>query len=169
MEKQKSLDRLVTVSKIFRDARFEQLCRENAELRLQLFWKDHNDRMLKTVMEKVNKCNCWQCAVTGRMDKDDGVDDSKKCEFIPWFEEQLITCGITSGNVLKVSVSQHHISGSWNPVWDVDCHLVKIPMIGGDWSAFTYGLKLWKAKTVDDPELKKLEKLFNLLEAEGDE
>ena len=169
MEKEKSLDRLVTVSKLFRDARFEQVCRENADLRLQLFWKDHNVQALITAMEHANnrdnspKCNCWNCAVSGRMDEEVGVYESKPCEFILWIEEKITICGLTSGRVLPESTPQEHTSDTWNSVWDVDCHFVKIPMVGGEWSAFTYGAKLWSAKTINDPELKKLEKLFELL------
>ena len=31
---------------------------------------------------------------------------------------------------------------------------------GEDWDCFTYGAKLWKAKSVDDPEIQKLKLLF---------
>ena len=175
MEKQRSLDRLVTVSKIFRDARFEQICKENAELRLQLFWKDHNTQMLEDAMrhannwEKSPKCNCWKCSLSGRKDDDVEVDELKTCEFIPWFEEKITACDLTIGYVQMGSTSKYHMSNNLNPVWDVDCHFVKIVMMGGDWSAFTYGSKLWDAKTVNDPELRKLEKLFKLLDQENDE
>lgn len=169
MEKERHLDRLATVCKIFTDARVAELRTENENLRLQLFWKDHSVQALEKVIREANtwdkspKCNCWKCAVTGRMDNDTVIDEPKKCDFIPWFEEKITTCGLIAGSILRDSKEQTHMSNSLNHVWDVDCHFVKIPMMGGDWSAITYGSKFWKAKTVNDPELKKLEKLFELI------
>ena len=55
------------------------------------------------------------------------------------------------------------MSNPWDSVFDVDCHFVKLCENGGGWFMFTYGAKLWSAKTINDPELKKLEKLFELL------
>ena len=168
MEKERSLDRLITCSKLFRDARFEEICKENAELRLQLFWKDHHCQILKTVMKNANlnssECNCMHCFLSGRTNEDVEIDKEKNCEFVPWFEEKLAACELIYGNVLRDSCSQDHISCRNGGVWDVDCHFVKLPMIGGDWHAFTCGSKLWKAKTVNDPELGKLVRLFKLLD-----
>lgn len=169
MEKEKHLDKLVTVSKIFVDARITHLRTENENLRLQLFWKDHNVQAMEKVIREANtwdkspKCNCWKCAVTGRMDDDAVIDEPKQCDFIPWFEQKIAACGLISGFVLGESERKTHISNTLNGVWDVDCHFVKIPMMGGDWSGITYGSKLWKAQTANDPELKKLEMLFEMI------
>ena len=166
---------MTTVSKLFRDARFEELCKENAQLRLQLFWKDHNVQMLKTAMDFANssdkspKCNCLNCALCGRMDEDDVYDDAKKCAFTPWFEAKIAECGLTYGYENQESTEQEHMSNKGIYVCNIDCHLVKDPTHDGDWGSFTYGSRLWKAKTVNDPELKKLEKLFELLEPTFDD
>lgn len=47
------------------------------------------------------------------------------------------------------------------PVHDVDAHFHHITR--DDWYMWTYGAKLRKAKTVNDPELHKLQILFHSL------
>ena len=151
------------------DARVAELRRENEELHLRLFWKDYSVHKLQEMMRMANcwdnspRCNCWNCAVTGRKDDDALVDGNKKCEFIPWFGAKVAACDMISGYILRTSTFSDHVSNPLNGVWDTDCHIIKIPCIGEDFGAITYGSKLWKAKTVNDPELKKLEKLFELL------
>ena len=157
------------------DARVAELRRENEELRLRLFWKDYRVSKLQKAMQMANcwenspNCNCWQCAVTGRMDCDTLVDESRKCGFISWFEAKVAACDLIVGYVLRDSTQSQHVSNPLNGVWDTDCHIVKIVMFGGDWSLFTYGSRLWKAKTVNDPELEKLKKLFELLSCDDSE
>ena len=173
MEKQRNLDRLATVSKVFMDSRVVELRRENEELRLRLFWKDHNVQMLEKVMKEANqmdnapKCNCFRCVLTERMDGD-VVYDNQSCTFIPWFEEKIKLCDLTTKYYTDLSLESTdyriHVSDtSGNPVFIADCHFVKYCTTGIDWGSFSYGSKLWKAKTVNDPELRKLEKLFELM------
>ena len=171
MEKQRSLDKLISVSKIFMDARVAELRSENENLRLQLFWKDYNVQSLRDVMERANnwpnspKCNCLSCAVSGRIDQDVSTDNARVCTYVPWFEEKFVACGLTSGYALPTSTYHPHMSDTWNSVCDVDCHLVNIGR--GDWVFFKYGKRLYQAQTVDDPELKKLQNLFHQLDADA--
>jgi hypothetical protein len=170
MEKEESVDRLSVVCRLLMDERVSGLRREVEELRLKLFWKDHSVQKLNEAMAEANhawdnspKCDCCNCLVAGRTDDDWVADDSKPCKFVPWFDEMFTVSGLTYGYVLDTSSHSDHISDSWNSVWDTDSHIVKLHTMSGDWSAFTYGSRLWKAKTVKDTELKKLEKLFQLL------
>ena len=171
MEKERSFDKLITISKVFMDARVAELRRENENLRLQLFWRDYNVQSLEALMGTSNnwdrspKCNCWSCAVSGRMDDGVEVDGARVCAYNPWFEEMIDECGLKFGHVRPDSTHHNHMSNTMNGVWDGDCHFVHVTR--GDWFQFTYGKRLYKAQTVDDPELKKLEKLFQLLDADS--
>jgi hypothetical protein len=179
MEKEKSLDKLITVSKVFMDSRVAELRKENQDLRLQLFWKDYTVNSLKEVMRNANNwdrsphCNCNICAESGRMQPESGrmqhenddpeIDSERDCAYIPWFEEKIAECGLTFGPMAKCSAYHPHMPNKWKEMHDVDYHLVKV---SSDWCSFHYGKKLNNAKTVDDPELKKLENLFQKLYAE---
>ena len=150
------------------DARVAELRRENENLRLQLFWKDYNVQSLQEIMRTANnwhkspKCDCLICAVSGRKDEEIETDNARACAFIPWFEEKIDMCGLKFGYAFQDSTNHPHMSNTLNGVLDVDCHFVKVGR--GDWLMFTYGKKLFRAQTVDDPELKKLKKLFQLLD-----
>jgi hypothetical protein len=172
MEKEAQFDRLLTVCNIMNGARVAELRRQVEELKVQLFWKDYNAGRLRESLLGINgypfssKCTCGNCDLTGRMDEGSLADITKQCVFVPWFESKLAECGLTYGHVLRESVGKQHESNVF-PVYDVDCHLIKITSMLGDWGMFTYGSKLWKAKNVNDPELQKLLRLFALLEADG--
>ncbi len=51
---------------------------------------------------------------------------------------------------------------SGNDVLDDGAHFTNLG--SDDWVAWTYGSKLWKATSVRDPELAKLERLFHTLD-----
>jgi hypothetical protein len=167
MEKERSLDKLVTVSKVFMDARVSELRKENENLRLQIFWRDYSIQLLADLMGAANnwdnspKCNCLSCAVSGRMDGVVESDNARACAFVPWFEEKIAECGMTFGYPFPTSTNYQHMSNTNGGVYDVDCHFVKLGR--GDWFFFTFGKRLYQAQSTDDPELKKLKKLFELL------
>lgn len=48
------VERLSLVAKVLMDTRLLELKRENEELKLKLFWKDHNPSMLKQAMAVAN-------------------------------------------------------------------------------------------------------------------
>ena len=173
MEHQRSIDRLATVSKVFMDARLLTLRRQNEELRLELFWTAHSVQKLQIAMKKANTgyersigCKCWKCSLAGIIDGT-VVDRSKTCQFIPWFEAKIKQCDLIHEGMPPQHMHVTHVSDSSGCVCDVDSHFVESDVMGVFMYKFTYGSKLWKAKSVDNPELKKLKKLFQLIDVES--
>ena len=156
------------------------LMQENAALKLQLFWKDYNLAELKSAMRFANEeagphCKCLACGVSGRNSETDTSYDST-CTFKPWFENHLTALGIqasftTSRNDDEYECRAHAcIDGCGENATGLffgdDLHLCHFSS-RDDWFVFTYGAKLWKAKSVDDPELQKLKSLFAILHQES--
>jgi hypothetical protein len=172
MSNLEAVDKLITVSKLFADQRVSELLNENRALRLQLFWKDYGVTHLQEAMRNANQknggpdCNCLACGVSGRTDSERETDGFE-CSFKPYFDALLLECGLESLNGGGGVVSQHNSDSSGNYVYDEDTHLIRLGR--DDWVAFTYGSKLWKAKTADDPELLKLCTLFNKLNSDAEE
>jgi len=167
----RSLDRLALVSKIMLDERVVALRQENERLRLQLFWKDHGKSQLEEYMAQANQsgpnCNCLACAVSGRMDPGNSqtLPLGSECMFKPWFEDILVKCDMicVTGVPAEMEPAVQHMSCG-NFVYDVDAdfhHLTR-----DDWFVWLYGAKLWKAQSVNDPEVLKLKRLFEVLEVE---
>ena len=162
-----TVDKLALVSKIILDQRVLELRRENEELKLKLFWKDHSQLELKTAMANGNnfspsapKCTCLPCTVSGRLDADVESDNTYDCRFKPWFEQKLNDCDMTVGHDASLRID-HDLICPINGVIDCDCHLVNFAR--GDWVWVSYGKRVWAAKTTSDPELQKLQQLFSLL------
>jgi hypothetical protein len=173
MEQEQALDRLASVSRLFMDARVVELRKQNERLKLELFWIKHSIQKLKDIMKHANygrdasvSCNCWKCSLAKRIPKGTLVDNNKKCKFLPYFEALMQDCELSYEGLPGAHTHENHISDEEGNVCDVDSHFVETTMRGGFLHKFTYGSKLWKAKSVDNPELKKLERLFNLLSAE---
>jgi len=161
-------DKLLLVSKIFADERLSELLTENRVLKLKLFWKDHAISQLQNAMINANQkdsgpgCKCVVCSVCGRNDRYDGYEELDfDCTFKPYFENLLRECGLQSMNNNEVNpkvVELHMSDDTGNVVYNADTHLVRIGR--NDWDTFSYGAKLWKAASIDDPEIKKLQTLF---------
>jgi hypothetical protein len=166
MEKDRSFDRLMIVSKVLMDARVAELRNENEMLRLQLFWKDNDVQTLQNIVRKANNgtgspnCCCRDCWLYCRAGRQQLIET---CTFIPWLECKIAECGLTFGYVTASSEWEYHMAGGNDCVSDADSHFVICNLQGSKWSMFTYGLRLWKAKTVNDPELKKLAILVEIL------
>ena len=154
------------------------LRRENEELKLRLFWKDHHDDRLKDLMCDANQsgedspqCHCLACSVAGRVDEEGGgTTRTPVCAFRPWFDALLEECGLTCETGVPEGMEPvgPHMAcndGQGNRVYDVDAHFHHIAR--HDWFAWTYGAKLWKAQSADDAELQKLQRLFARLRAEA--
>ena len=180
MEKQSALDRLTTVSKIFYDARVVELRQRNEELELELFWLKHTIQRLRRAMKNANygwirfpvqspSCDCWKCKMSGRTGKHTLINKHKTCEFIPWFEALMTECGLTYEGSPAPHNHVHHPSDPKGRVCDIDSHFVEAALNSGFMCKISYGGKLWKAKSVNDPELKKLERLFKILETDESE
>lgn len=172
------VERLAVVSKILFDTRLLELKRENEALKLKLFWKEHNPEELNKAMHLANTanggcgpaCSCLACAVSGRHESDYGeVAEKKPCKFKPWFEQVLrehdmsIARGLPDVPIwVDGSVVDSH-----NDVLDDGHHFSNLA--SQDWFCWTYGSKLWKATSVHDPELAKLERLFQYLDTLGED
>jgi hypothetical protein len=170
------VERLTLVSKILFDTRLLELKRENEALKLKLFWKEHNPAHLKAAMYLANTadggpaCSCLACVVSGRYESLDGeVPEKKPCTFKQWFEQVLYEHEMSVGHRLPDvpvwvdgSVVDDH-----NDVLDDDQYFTNLG--SDDWVCWTYGSKLWKATSVHDPELAKLERLFRALNTLGED
>jgi len=113
--------------------------------------------------------------VTGRKDDYDKdkpqTSDPYVCTFKPWFEEQLKSLQMTVQWSGHENRNFYHdcLNGDLNSECffasvsdDDDSHFGHLSS-RDDWHWFTYGSKLWKATSVEDAELKKLEALFGIL------
>jgi hypothetical protein len=153
----------------------EVLKRENEALKLKLFWKEHNPANLNAAMFNANQaeggpaCSCLACAVSGRHDSDDGeVAEKKPCTFKPWFEKVLGEHDMSIGRGLPdVPIwVDGSVVASHSNVLDDGHHFSNLA--SQDWFCWTYGSKLWKATSVDDPELAKLERLLHYVDTLGE-
>ena len=171
------VERLTLVSKILFDTRLLELKRENEALKLKLFWKEHNPSHLNAAMCSANtaddgpSCSCLSCANSGRYEVryDGEVAEKKPCVFKPWLEQVLREHDMSVG--LGLPVVSIWVDGSvvddHNNVLDDGQHFSNLG--SHDWVCWTYGSKLWKATSVRDPELAKLERLFRTLNTLGED
>jgi hypothetical protein len=154
-------------------AKYNALLAEKSALELKLFWNEYTTTQLQTAMQWGNRndmdgpnCSCLACTVSGR--KDEEKKTSKRadcCTFKPYFEALLAEYGLTVGYVKSSSVAcEHDAAPDGNMVYDNDAHLVHCGR--DDWVSFTYGAKLWRASSCQDPELQKLVCLFEVLQRE---
>jgi hypothetical protein len=129
-----------------------ELQRENEALKLRLFWTEHSPQQLRKAMRSANQvkggpqCYCGTCCVTGRYEGE--YVENKECTFKDWFEQMLTDHEMSIGcGTYKAPFIDHHFSN----------------LSGGLWLNWTYGSRLWKARSVSDPELAKLKSLFKTL------
>lgn len=149
----------------------EDLKLENEALKLRLFWKEHGQAELSASMRLANfveggpQCSCLACAVSGRHNRENGeIDGEKPCTFKPWFEQMLREHDMSIGyGIPDVPIwVDGSVCDSGNNVLDDGQHFT---ILGRqDWLHWTYGSRLWKATSVLDPELAKLERLFKTLD-----
>ena len=150
--------RLAAVAHVLYDREVLELGRENARLReenerlrqqhhaltLKLFWKEHSVNELNDAARRVNMDHPNLARVRGI--------------YRAWIEPILQACGLEVelvGGLMPYRGPQES---------DLDTHLV----CGGLYVFVAYGTKLLKAKSVDDPELRKLKALFDALKNFGD-
>ena len=172
------LDKLALVSKILLDQRVvelrkenETLKEENESLRLALFWREYDQRKLVDLMQDVNRslpfrCMCVACLCVNRCSLDEWLPElqDEKCRFKKWFDTQLTECSLTAATGIPIGAERivdmkHSIIPYTH--YDVDTHFHHHTK--DDWTVWTYGTKLLRVKTVDDPELLKLKRLFRRL------
>jgi hypothetical protein len=135
--------------------------------KLKLFWGKHNREQLKRAMQRANQdaakgpnCACVACGTSGRMHHEQRARGNH-CSFKRYFEAMLAECGLTREKCQGKRVGEvgAHDAAEW--IFANDAHLVLV--MDDDWRAFTYGGKLWRATSCDDPELAKLALLFRRL------
>jgi len=154
----------------------EALKLENEALKLKLFWKQHSYEIMEHAMCRANEveggpmCSCLTCQI--RRGRYNPETENERCTFKPWFEQVLQEHDMSIGRGLPDV-----------PLWDVwfggsvDESRAQVLDDGQhfslrakqDWSRWTYGSKLWKATSVCDPELAKLERLLHYLNTFGTE
>jgi len=167
--------KLRTVSEIFCDHALNQALKENKYLKLCLFWKDHNLEKLKKAMQYANsetgpRCSCLTCSISGRTPEGSArAYDSDVCYFKQWFESLLMQLGLSVQQSEMNNEQRAHIclTGDdrecpYASIYDDDAHFAHVSG-RHDWFWFTYGSKVWKAKSTSDPELQKLKSLFQIL------
>lgn len=145
-----------------------ELQRENEALKLKLFWKEHSQEITEKAMCWANEakggpaCSCLTCKIIGRYTS--GVTEKKLCTFKPWFDQVL---------------REHDMSIGYCPVEWLDGMVFNSNaqdlndqhfsfFFRQDWAFWTYGSKLWRATSVGDPELAKLERLLHYLNTLGE-
>ena len=102
-------------------------------------------------------CSYWK----GWKTKNDDIEEHT-CGFKPWFEEKIIGCGLTIGGHTGELVKEQYADD--HHVFDNEYHILNACHgLDSIWHGTTYGGKLWKAKSVSDPELKKLVALLAAL------
>ncbi len=152
----------------------ESLKLENEALKLKLFWKEYGQAELSAAMRLANfieggpQCSCLTCTVSGRHKSEcSGTDENKPCTFKPWFEQMIRDHNMNIGyGIPDVPIwVDGSVCDSGNNVLDDGQHFT---ILGRqDWLHWTYGSRLWKATSVLDPELAKLERLFKTLDMVG--
>jgi len=166
------VDKFLCVAKILTDARLQELVDDNRKLKLSLFWKTYDIRKLRDRISNLQQrieCKCkscnfcgksrefngdWECAVTRRFEdiaREHGLTTAEDCDdagmYVSVFDAEL-------GDEMD-DEAQFFYSG--------DVHIVLQKSII-DWVVCGYGEKLNQAKSIEDPELIKLKKLFQALE-----
>lgn len=156
--------------------RITQLEQENTALKLKLFWKNHKYVKLRSVLREANMkiptllCNCTQCCQYNNTWN--GYEDPyRTCALNRWLEAKLHACELTHTDVSESDMFTWSRSGIKHKVYNKDTLFVEVRnYIGPNYiSKFIYGPKILQAKSVDDPELKKLELLFQTIDQEIEE
>ena len=152
-----------------------ELQREDEAFQLELFWKKHEHYIMQSAMCRANKaeggpaCDCIACAASHRHYlKTCEVAENKPCTFKPWFEQVLREHEMSIGHGLPdVPIwVDGTVINSGRDVLDDGQHFSDFGPL--DWFQWNYGSKLWKATSVRDPEIAKLERLLNWLNPLGE-
>jgi hypothetical protein len=122
------------------------------------------------------QCMCTGCVLSGRtraphVNYQLNPDaDRNVCKFAPWFESKLLEHSLVISDADHLCHSHFRPHDGFGPLtsndcFDSDCHLIMLSCKDLSWYMFAFGARLWKAKSVNDPELKKLSTLISILES----
>ena len=143
-----AVDRLALVCKSFMDTALLDLKRENERLKLELFWHFYSAEKLNEEMDLW--CRCKECVNHGRYlyeVHEDVPEWTGECVYEPWF------LNFMEANEMDVGLCRDNE--------DDHVHFnILANRYGWYW---IYGSKFTEARSVADPELKKLEVLFTTL------
>jgi hypothetical protein len=145
-----------------------------AKLQMTLFWKDNTNSKLTEFLcsanAKTTECDCEHCVM--RWEYAHNIrSGSSPCIFGTWLDAQMIEHGLVcirkpdpASACINVVIGALHVHE--NLCYDDDCHFVEMPCedygIGitpGRWAHFGIGAKLWKATSLNDPEIVKFQNL----------
>ena len=172
----RGIDRLALICRLLLDQRVVALRLENEDLRLRLFWLVHTRGRLEALMRSCNLhlpdgplCGCRSCRRTGRtLPGYELSDEHGPCRFAPWMDAIVAECGLVVGaGGARVFHNRYASVPEERPGFDADVHIY-YPFGMHDihpWSVWTYGARLLSVRSVEDPELRKLEALFARLAA----
>ena len=156
----KGVELLALASKAFMDTRFLELKNENERLKLERFWQSYGpDKFARQLSSfhwrsSLFHCGCVSCVENNRFEPMAPYPEPEWiatqyanepwdwCRYLPWFEEFL--CDM-EGDFGEINYEHIFIEGD-----------------SLEWS-WGYGPKFLNARTVADPELKKLEDIFDAL------
>jgi hypothetical protein len=162
--KMHGVERLALVSKLFCDVQIIALRRENERLKLELFWKKYSADMLhRELYEFHSTCNlfrCWcvSCSANGRLylDEDEAAHYAalpasqtlrcKPCNYKPWFVDLIHDMDMRVAYGVDYGLDSEHFRFFAVENW-----------------FWGYGSRLLNASSVDDPDLRKLEGMFDKL------
>jgi hypothetical protein len=156
----KGVDLLALASKAFMDARFLELKNENERLKLERFWQSYGPDKFSRQLSSFHwracwfRCGCVSCVENNRFepmapyppDEDEAREYAnyrwEHCEYLPWFLEFLDDMERDVGeiNFEHIFIEGNSLEWTWG-----------------------YGPKFLNARTVADPELRKLEEIFDAL------
>jgi hypothetical protein len=159
----KGLELLALTSKAFMDTRLLEFKKENEQLKLKRFWKIYGVNNLRKQLRAYQwrigavHCECVSCKKYKRFDPlpkngwdEVDLEDARYyanqtwdvCKYRPWFHELL---NDVSEDVGKIGIEHVYFKGN-NVEW-----------------FWGYGPKFYNARSVADPELRKLEGIFDTL------
>ena len=155
----------VSLEKLYLDLR-----EENSMLKMKLFWKNYGVRDLIASMFSKNaiaagapKCTCFSCCLSRNSDDMIVLPFQSYCTLKPWIERRIQDdLGMTIVDADPM-LSTEHVCNPGGTVYGQDAHFVRITKC--DFVDLTYGARIFDVQTPDDPELKKLTRLFNSLNA----
>ncbi len=141
----KQFARLALCSHVLYEREIIEQQREIEALKLRIFWHEYSVRNLQTAIV----CEAARRRRLGQNDDTLTIQD-----WYLWMGPVIQSCG------LEVElIDQEHDQPVLVPPINIDVHLA----CRSKYFVTHYGAKLWKARTVDDPELHKLKALFKAL------
>lgn len=158
--KMDGVERLALASRRFCDAQLMRLRRENERLKLELFWKRYSADMLHKQLYEFRAtgycfhCYCPSCRANGRLYIDPDEEQhyaalaftNTRCYYKPWFVGYIqdMDMRVAYGVDYGVDFEHFRVFGTEDWFWG-------------------YGSRLVNARSVDDPDLRKLENMFDNL------